>query len=148
MIYYLVGDKETFPNMRLLLWNQYEEFDPKNYGKLRLHGQLELRVDDWVDFASDGSHYDNRVVEMGWLFKDNNRTSTKYDGIKAKFLYNSTYNNNPKQLAFQRIVQLHDMHAGRLDPNKDEPISLGRDRADSHWELVRYRTKRECLKPG
>ena len=38
MIYYLVGDKETFPNMRLLLWNQYEEFDPKNYGKLRLYG--------------------------------------------------------------------------------------------------------------
>ena len=105
-------------------------------------------MDDWVDFAADGSHYDNKVVEMGWMFKDNNKTSTKYDGIKAKFLYNSTYNNNPKQLAFQRIVQLHDMHAGRLDPKTEEPISLGRDRADSHWELVRYRTKRECLKPG
>lgn len=96
MIYYLIGKKDTYPNLRLLLWNQMEELNAETYGTMRLHGQLELRVTDWIDYAEDGSYFDNRIVEMAWLFKDNDRENSKYDGIKAKFLYNSTYNNNPK----------------------------------------------------
>jgi len=82
---------------------------------LRLQGQLELRVDDWVDYDELGNVVDNRVVEMGWFFRESN--SDRYDGVKAKFLYNSTYNNNPKQLAFQRIFKLDDMYDVKLDIN-------------------------------
>ena len=38
MIYYLIGDKDTYPNLKLLLWNQMEEENKENYGTMRLHG--------------------------------------------------------------------------------------------------------------
>jgi hypothetical protein len=83
---------------------------------------------------------------MGWFFR--NSTSTTYDGVKAKFLYNSTYNNNPKQLAFQRIFKLDDMYDTKLDLESEEPISIIRDSDNSSWDLVRHRSSKVCLKPG
>ena len=112
MVYYLIGSQKKFPNLKLLLWNQPDQVSKIFYGTLRLHGQLELRVDDWVDYGDNGETLDNRVIEMGWNFKTN--STEKYDGFKAKFLYNSTYINNPSQLAFQRIFQLNDVFAPRL----------------------------------
>ena len=47
MVYYLIGSEEEYPNLRLTLWSEIEDFNKTTFGTLRLNGDLELRVNDW-----------------------------------------------------------------------------------------------------
>ena len=70
MVFYLYGNQTTYPNLRLSLWTKIEEFNKTTFGKPTLQGDLELRVKDWIDFDEEtGEAYDDRLIEMGWMFK-------------------------------------------------------------------------------
>ena len=49
MQYYLIGDMETFPNLKLTLWNEKQVLDKTFYGQMRLMGELALRTREWND---------------------------------------------------------------------------------------------------
>ena len=70
MVYYLIGSDDTYPNLRLSLWSEIEDFNKTAFGTLRLNGDLELRVNDWFDNDEEGVPFDNRLIEMGWMFKE------------------------------------------------------------------------------
>ena len=111
MVHYLVGNDTVYPNLRLSLWSEIEDFNKTTFGTLRLHGDLELRVNDWFDFDKDGNPLDNRLIEMGWFFAEQqkqpgpdelepekfiaNLPAKVYDGVKVKLLYNHDYVNDP-----------------------------------------------------
>jgi len=89
MVHYLLGNVTTYPNLKLSLWNEKVYFNQTHLGKVRLHGELALRIQDWIDFDPiNGTLVDNNIIEMGWCFR--NSTTARYDGMKATFLYNLT----------------------------------------------------------
>ena len=94
MLYYLIGEEETYPNLRLSLWSEIETFNKTDFGKMKLQGNLELRVDDWVDYDENNTAFDNHLIEMGWNFR--NSSDLRYDGIKVKFLYNTEHTHDPR----------------------------------------------------
>ena len=101
MEYYLVGEPEVYPNLQLLLWNEVERADKTHYGELYLHGQLALRVDDWINFDENALAYDDRLIEFGWSFR-NDTNNPIYDGVKATFLYNTEHTNDPTKKGYSR----------------------------------------------
>ena len=36
IVYYLIGDAETYPNLKLSLWSEEERFDKENFGTVKL----------------------------------------------------------------------------------------------------------------
>ena len=50
MVYYLIGDQDTYPNLKLSLWAEREQIEKARFNEVRLHGELALRVKDWVNF--------------------------------------------------------------------------------------------------
>lgn len=111
-----------------------------------LHGELALRVNDWVDYDENAQFFDNKMIDMGWMFR--NTSSNLYDGLRVKFLYNSTMTNNPTEAGYSRFFILEDVHAPKLDIDEDETSALKVDYRDNHWELERHKSKKVCLEPG
>ena len=113
-----------------------------------MHGNLELRVDDWINYDENGTAFDNRLVEMGWNFR--NTSDLNYDGIKVKFLYNTELTNDKRQsgsLAYTDNFDLFDMYSKKLNIDKNEPIWLNTD-DQTNWQLERGRSKKLCLDRG
>ena len=91
---------------------------------------MELRVNDWFDNDEDGVPFDNRLIEMGWMFREQQEQpgSKVYDGVKVKLLYNHDYLNDPRNSAFEKAYtdyfELSDMFTSKLDAtikNDGEP---------------------------
>ena len=153
MVYYLIGNQEEFPNLRLSLWSQREEFDKESFGEIKLQGDLELRVAGWVDYDEEGNMLDNRLIEMGWMFRNTTKPDSKYDGIKVKFLYSHEFMNDPRihdnfeAKAYTDYFELYDMYSKRLDREKKEPISMQIDN-QTNWHIELGRSKKVCLDRG
>ena len=134
-----MGDAETYPNLRLSIWNEEEKFDKDNYGTVKLHGELALRTFDWVDYDDNLQPYTDHLIEMGWLFR--NTSSLNYDGLRVKFLYNREHTNNPARGGYSKNFTLDDMYARRLNITaEEEPLVMLQDEEESHWELVPERS--------
>ena len=154
MVHYLLGNVTTYPNLKLSLWNEKVYFNQTHLGKVRLHGELALRIQDWIDFDPiNGTLVDNNIIEMGWCFR--NSTTARYDGMKATFLYNLTQINDPTQDGYSHSFILQDLFGPKLkgkkdDPKKDDPSpgDLIIDTNKSDWEIVPYQSKKVCIKPG
>ena len=170
MVYYLYGDQNTYPNLRLSLWTVVEQLNKTTFGTKRLNGDLELRVKDWIDFEEEtGKAFDDRLVEMGWMFKKNITlpdnlsekekkelaAKEKYDGIKVRFLYSYDHifdsrndiERSPLQKGYTDYFELDDMYSVRLNIKKMEPKDMHVDK-QTNWQLERARSKKVCLDRG
>lgn len=94
---------------------------------------MELRVNDWFDNDEDGVPFDNRLIEMGWMFREQQyQLGPKvYDGVKVKLLYNHDYLNDPRNSAFEKAYtdyfELSDMFTSKLSAtilNEEEPSEM------------------------
>lgn len=112
---------------------------------MRLHGELALRVDDWIDYEDETAKpIDDWLIEMGWSFTNSTKKSPKYDGLKAKFVFNSTQVNSADLPAYSRTFELVDLYSKRLDVEDDEPISLSIDKNLTNWEVMPHKSKKVC----
>ena len=159
MVYYLIGNQTTFPNLKLSIWSEIEKFDKETYGEKFLHGELALRVDDWVDYDENAQPYDNKMVDMGFMFK--NDTDVYYDGMRAQFLFNSTEFNDPRfKVGYNRNFLIQDVYSFKLREDLHETHQLTLDDQDrwysnanpcsdcENWELIEEKSLKECLEPG
>ena len=146
-MHYLIGNSETYPNLKLSLWNEEVRFNKTYLGEVRLHGELALRVDDWIDYDEEGNRVDNHLVEMGWLFTSSTSGSgAKYDGFKTQFLFNSTQINSPDLAAYSRNFEIIDLYTGRLTSKTTQvPADLTVDDKNStDWEIVPHKSRKVC----
>ena len=119
-------------------------FNKTYYGEVRLHGELALRVSDWIDYDEEAKPIDNRLIEMGWSYtNDTDASKPKYDGFKAQFLFNSTQVNSPDSVANSHVFELIDLYSTRLSEKK-EPESLNVDKNLTNWEIVPYKSMKVC----
>ena len=90
---------------------------------------------------------------MGFCFR--NSTTSRYDGIRATFLYKLNQINDPTKDGYSHTFELQDVFGPKLkakkSSSKDEDPSPGdliEDTSPSNWEIVPYESKKVCLQPG
>ena len=113
---------------------------------MRLHGELALRIEDWVDYDDFAQPFNNRVIDMGFLFR--NASSEVYDGMRAKFLYNTTQTNDAEAKGYSRNFIVEDFNTTRLNMTANETHWMTTDVNFTDWQFLSHKSRKVCLDFG